>query len=373
MSMPDFPDLPTPIAALKPYVPGLPLETLARRLAVAPEHIAKLASNENPLGPSPRALRAMAEAAIDVSRYPDTDCAGLTADLARWHDVPEDWVVVAAGSESLLGHVVTATLGPGRKAVYPRYAFQAFVNAVQKVGASGVVVDEPDLVVDIDAMIQALAEQPHLVYVANPGNPTGTWLEPDALARWLAAVPPHVVVVLDEAYVEFLPPDARGDAMAWVRRYPNLVVTRTFSKAYGLAGLRVGYAITQTPLADVLRRVRSPFTVTTLAQVAAQAALDDAEFLARTLHNNAESGARLRTGLAQLGYRVLPSATNFVLAQVGDGAAWARAMEQQALIVRPVGNYGLPAWVRISIGTPAETERLLAAATRLATAASVTQ
>ncbi len=371
--LPDFPHLPTPIEALKPYVPGMPMSTLARRLKVAPERIAKLASNENPLGPSPRALRALAEAAIDLSRYPDTDCAELTADLAAWHDVPENWVVVAAGSESLLGYVATGLLCPGRRAIYPRHAFQAFVNAVQKVGATGIVVDEPQLTVDIDAMIRALGSEPHVIYVPNPGNPTGTWVEPQALERLLAAVPPQVVVLLDEAYFEFLPPGSQGDSISWVTQYPNLIVTRTFSKAYGLAGLRVGYAISQPPLADLLRRVRSPFTVTALAQVAAQAALTDQEFLAQTLANNAQSGARLRAGLEQLGYRVLPSATNFVLAHVGDGAGWARAMTQQALIVRPVGNYGLPEWVRISIGTPAETERLLVAAEGLTGRATPTR
>jgi len=359
--MQDAPVFPPHITALKPYVPGLPIEALARRLAIAPDRIAKLASNENPLGPSPRALLAMAAASIDFSRYPDTDCVPLVQALARRHDVPPEWIVVGAGSESLLGQVVSSVLCHGRKALYPRYAFQAFVNSVQKVGATGIVVEEPELRVDLAAMREGLGAQPALVYIANPGNPTGTWVEPDELSDFLAQVPSHVVVLLDEAYIEFLPAASQARAMAWVRQYPNLVVTRTFSKAYGLAGLRVGYAIAQPGLADMLRRVRPPFTVTTLAQAAAEAALEDQPFLEQTLANNREAGELLRAGLEDMGLRVLPSATNFLLAEVGDGQAWARVLQEHALIVRPVGNYGLPSWLRISIGTLGESRRLLEA------------
>lgn len=359
--MQDVPVFPPHIAALRAYVPGLPIEALARQLAIEPGRIAQLASNENPLGPSPRALRAMVEAAIDFSRYPDTDCVPLVGALAERHGVPAEWIVVGAGSESLLGLVASAMLCQGRKALYPRYAFQAFVNAVQKAGATGIAIDEPELRVELAGMREGLSRQPSLVYIANPGNPTGTWLEPGELAEFLTLVPPHVVVLLDEAYVEFLPDASQTDAMAWVRQYPNLVVTRTFSKAYGLAGLRVGYAIAQPGLADMLRRVRSPFTVTTLAQAAAEAALEDQPFLERTLANNREAGQLLRAGLEALGLRVLPSATNFLMAEVSDGQVWARRLQEQALIVRPVGNYGLPTWLRISIGTPDESRRLLRA------------
>jgi histidinol-phosphate aminotransferase len=210
-------------------------------------------------------------------------------------------------------------------------------------------------------MQRLLSEEPSIVYIANPGNPTGTHLDPSELEAFLAAVPAHIVVVLDEAYFEYMPEAGRGDAIGWVRRHSNLLVTRTFSKAYGLAGLRVGFGIAQKTLADMLRRTRPPFTVSAAAQVGATAALLDDEFLARTMAENRASLKELCSGLDQMELRYLPSSTNFVLAQVGDGAAWTRALERHALIVRPVVAYGLPDWLRLSIGTAAEVKRLVRA------------
>jgi len=358
--MPFAADFPPHIRALKPYVPGLPIEDLARRLDMSAERIAKLASNENPLGPSPLAVQALAQAAPELARYPDNDCTLLARALSAALAVPADWVVAGAGSESVLGMAAAALLAPGRKTVYAQYSFQAFVNAAQRVGAAPVVVPAPAYAVDLAALRAHITDDVALAYLANPGNPTGTRVQAGELEAFLADVPPHVVVVLDEAYREYLPQAVAGDAIAWVRRFPNLIVTRTFSKAYGLAGLRIGYGVAQPALADMLRRVRAPFSVTQAAQVAAAAALADHAFLARTVAVNDAGRAQLSAGFARLGLRYLPSSANFVLVQVGDGADMGRRLERHGLIVRPVGAYGLPGWLRVSVGTAEENARLLA-------------
>jgi histidinol-phosphate aminotransferase len=350
---------PSHIAALHPYVPGRPIQELARKFGVPGDRIVKLASNENPLGASPMAKKAIADLGADLSRYPDNDCTLLTETLAAVHEVPADWLVIGSGSESVLGVAAAAILTVGRRTLYPQYSFQAYVNAAQRVGAGHIVAPAPELTVDLTHLRRGLAEQPAQIYIANPGNPTGTWLEPDRLHDFIQSVPAHIVVILDEAYFEFLAPEQRGDSIGWVRKFPNLLVTRTFSKAYGLAGLRVGYGVAQPALAAMLRRVRAPFTVTEWAQIGAAAAVHDHAFLAATLQNNTRGSAALRTGLDHLRLRYLPSATNFVLAEVGDGKACAAALEQRGFIVRPVVNYGLPQWVRLSIGSPSEMQGLL--------------
>ncbi|NDZ11890.1 histidinol-phosphate transaminase [Variovorax sp. WS11] len=350
---------PQHIRALKPYVPGLPIEQVARRLKLPVTQIAKLASNENPLGASPLALRALAEQPIDPSRYPDADCTDLTHALAAHLDVPADWVVAAAGSESILGIVASMLLAPGRSAVYSQYSFQAFVNAVQRVGGSAQVVPSPGFTVDLEAVANAIGPDTSLVYIANPGNPTGAWLAPQALEAFLARVPSKVVVLLDEAYREYMPAERCGDSLAWLRRHPNLIVTRTFSKAYGLAGLRVGYGVAQPHLADVMRRLRAPFSVTQSAQLAGAAALADSEFLRRTAEANRQGLAQLGAALQRMGIEALPSSANFVLARVGDGADMAQRLQRRGLIVRPVANYGLPEWVRLSVGRNEENARLI--------------
>jgi histidinol-phosphate aminotransferase len=353
---------PPHIAALKPYVPAPPLSEMAARAGISEDRIVQLGSNENPLGASPKALAALSRASIDLSRYPDSDCAALCDAIARFHDVPRDWVVVGAGSEAVFGNLV-ATLLPGRSTVYSQYSFMAYAGAVHKLGASSIVVPSPEFIVDLDGLAGAIQPSTALVYIANPGNPTGTALDPEALKSFLGRVPPHVVVLLDEAYFEFMPTRLRGDSTAWVRQHPNLVVTRTFSKAYGLAGLRIGYGITQSGLADMMRRVRAPFfSITDAAQIAAIAALEDVEFIERTIAMNDEGRVMLTSGLSAMGYRCIESHTNFVLANVrdaGGGAEFARRLERHGVLVRAVASYGLPDWVRIGIGVRSENERLL--------------
>lgn len=355
------PDVPKHIAALKAYIPGLPIGDLARRLSMPEGEIAKLASNENPLGASPKAAQAILDAGADLSLYPDNDCTELVAALAAALDVPGDWLLVGAGSESILGIAAAMLLGPGRSAVYSEYSFQAFVNAVQKAGARGIVVGSPDFHVDLDRLLGAIDTDTKLIYIANPGNPTGTRLPPEAVEAFLRQVPPNVIVLLDEAYREYLSEQEAGDSVGWVKNYPNLLVTRTFSKAYGLAGLRIGYAYAQPGLLAMLKRMRAPFSVTQIAQVAAIAALQDREFLSRTAKANAEGREQLAAGFGLLGLKYVPSNANFLLVEVGDGADMARRLETHGLIVRPVGAYGLPEWLRISVGSRHNNQRLLAA------------
>lgn len=353
--------LPAHIATLKAYVPGLPISDLARRTGIPEGRIAKLASNENPLGPSPRALQALANSMLDVSLYPDNDCTTLVGKLSAIHDVAPDWIVVGSGSESVIANVVATVLEVGRKTAFSQYSFQAYVNAAQRVGAVPIIVPSPDFVVDLEGLAHAVTQGPSLVYIANPGNPTGTCVPPQKLEAFLRAVPKDIVVLLDEAYYEFMPAHMRIDAIALVKQLPNLIVTRTFSKAYGLAGLRIGYGIAQPALASMLRRTRAPFTVTETAQLAAAAAISDEEFLAKTIAHNETVRNVLVQGLQALGIPLIESHTNFVLAEVEDGAGMARRLEQHGLIVRPVGSYGLPSWLRISVGTMAQTEQLLQA------------
>lgn len=356
------PFFPPHIHGLRPHLPVRPLPELAQELGLAPERIAQLHNNENPLGASPLALQALAQARIDPSRYPDTDCVALSQALADHHGVPLEWIAVASGSETVIGYAVTAVLGGGgRRAAFSRYSFQSFAASMQRVGAQAMPVPSPDFKVDLQGLREALANDPHMVYIVNPGNPTGTCVDPDELHAFLRSVPPHVVVLLDEAYVEFLPRAQRRDSIAWVREFPNLLLTRTFSKAHGLAGLRVGYAIAQPALADVLRRIRAPFSVSEAAQIGALAALQDTAFLERTVAHNLAQRQALAAGLGALGINTLESHTNFVLAQVGSGAQWAQRLQPHGLLLRPVDGYGLSEWLRIGIGTEAQTQRLLAA------------
>lgn len=350
---------PAHIQSLRPYVPGTPIEELARRHGLPVSSIVKLASNENPLGASRKALRAIAAAKSDVSLYPDNDCFVLSEALSRFHGLPPERFVIGCGSEGVLGMAASAFLCEGRETVFPKYSFQAFGNAVQRVGAISTVVDlKPGFQVDLDAMLAAISPRTSLVYLANPGNPTGTRLDNAQIEAFLARLPSHVVLLLDEAYREYAL-EAQTDPVQWTDRCSNLLVTRTFSKAYGLAGLRVGYGVTTAALAKELQRVRPPFSVSELAQAGAAAALDDREFLAETARVNRAGLEQLQAGFAALGLEYVPSSGNFVLVKVGDGKNVADALGSRGLIVRPVANYGLPEWLRVSVGLAEHNQRLL--------------
>ncbi len=346
------------VRAIAPYQAGKPIAEVAREFGLDEATIVKLASNENPFGVPESSKRAMAEAAAELGRYPDANGFELKAALSRRYDVPADWITLGNGSNDILEIAAHAFVQKGESVVYSQYSFAVYALATQGVGGRGIVVPARDYGHDLDAMLAAIEADTKLVYIANPNNPTGTFIPAAVIEAFLAKVPAHVVVVLDEAYNEYLKPEDQFESAQWARKYPNLIVSRTFSKAYGLAGLRVGFAIAQPAVTDLMNRIRQPFNVNSLAQAAAIAALNDKEFLARGAQNNFEGYAQLTRAFDELGLEYVPSHGNFVLVRVGpDDGAGARvnlALLKQGVIVRPVGAYGLPQWLRISIGLPEE-------------------
>ena len=366
---------PSYVRAIAPYIAGKPISEVAREFGLDEARIVKLASNENPLGMSESARRAIlqiaAQPAGELGRYPDSNAFELKAALAARYDVPPEWITLGNGSNDILEMAAHAFVERGQSIVYSQYSFAVYALATQGLGARHVVTPAVRYGHDLDAMLAAIDEDTRLVFIANPNNPTGTFIEGAKLEAFIAKVPVHVVVVLDEAYTEYLAAQKRYDSIAWVRRYPNLLVSRTFSKAYGLAGLRVGFAIAQPQLTDLLNRLRQPFNVNTLAQAAAVAALGDTAFLERSAALNAEGYRTLTAAFERLGLEYVPSDGNFVLVRVAKDAADDGAGErvnlallEQAVIVRPVGNYGLPQWLRVTIGLPEENAAFVAALER---------
>jgi histidinol-phosphate aminotransferase len=354
------------VEAIAPYIAGRPIADVAREFGLDPARIIKLASNENPLGMPDSARAAMIAACDDAGRYPDGNGFDLKAALAARFNVGQDWITLGNGSNDILVLAAQAFLTPGKSSVFAQYSFVVYALATQAIGARAIVVPAtPGLGHDLDAMQKAIAADTQLVFLANPNNPTGTYIEPARIEAFLAAVPAHVVVVLDEAYNEYLAPELRFDSVQWVRRYPNLIISRTFSKAFGLAGLRVGYAIAQARATDILNRIRQPFNVNVMAQAAAVAALNDSAFLAKSYEVNRAGYQQLCAAFESLGLTYIPSCGNFVLVKVGDddgaGARVNLALLKRGLIVRPVANYGLPRWLRITIGLPEENAALIAA------------
>jgi len=363
------------VRELSPYVPGKPPETLERELGVSGS--IKLASNENPLGPGPLARAALATAMGGVGLYPDGSGHLLRAAIARKHGLDLAQVTLGNGSNDILVLLAEAFLTPGLEAVYSRYAFTVYPNAVQASGARARVAaaNPPDHAMplghDPAAILAPIGPRTRMIFLANPNNPTGTWLAARELDELLRMVPPEVIVVLDEAYHEYSAELGVPDGLQWLARHPNLVITRTFSKAYGLAGLRVGYALSHPDIADLLNRVRQPFNVSVPALAAAAAALDDREHLEATIALNRAGMAQLRSGLSGFGFRVPASAGNFVFVDLGRPATAVNdALLRQGVIVRPVANYDLPNHLRITIGTVAQNERLLKAMSVALAAAS---
>ena len=346
------------VRAIAPYQAGKPIAEVAREFGLDEASIVKLASNENPFGVPESSKAAMAKAAAELGRYPDANGFELKAALAERYDVPADWITLGNGSNDILEIAAHAFVQKGEAVVFSQYSFAVYALATQGVGARAIVVPAVKYGHDLDAMAAAIDADTRLVFVANPNNPTGTFIGAEAIEAFLNKVPANVIVVLDEAYNEYLAPENQFESASWVRKYPNLVVSRTFSKAYGLAGLRVGFAIAQPAVTDLMNRIRQPFNVNSLAQAAAIAALNDKEFLAKGAENNAAGYKQLTAAFDELGLEYVPSFGNFVLVRVGDdeqaGARVNLALLKQGVIVRPVGAYGLPQWLRISIGLPQE-------------------
>ena len=354
------------VQGLHPYQPGKPISELEREYGVS--DVVKLASNENPFGVSPAAIAAMQAELADLWLYPDGGGYSLRGKLAELHGCAPECVTLGNGSNDVLALLAECFLEPGREAIFSQYCFAVYPIATQAAGAQACVVPAngldhaQPLGHDLEAMAAAINERTALVFVANPNNPTGTWLEEAELRRFLDKVPAHVIVVIDEAYHEYALDRGAPDVSGWLAQYPNLVVSRTFSKAYGLAGVRVGYSVSSPAIAAVLNRLRQPFNVNSLALAGAEAALADQAFIRRSVQGNAEGMQQLKTGLDQLGLGYVDSACNFLLVNLERAADPVNErLMQRGVIVRPVANYGLPEWLRVTIGTSDQNERLLAA------------
>jgi len=356
------------VRALRPYEPGKPMEELERELGIS--DIVKLASNENPLGPGKCALDVMRDVLSDVGRYPDGNGFSLKNALSGIHGVDSSRITLGNGSNDILELIARAFVTPANEVIFSAHAFAVYPIVTQAVGARSVVVPVTTdtsgnaYAHDLQAMLDAVNPETRVVFIANPNNPTGTWIDSVSLRSFIEQMPPHVLVVIDEAYYEYardiLDEADYPETMGWVEDFPNLVITRTFSKAHGLAGLRIGYSVSSDAVADLLNRVRQPFNVNSLALVAAQASLEDKAHMARSLEMNREGMAYLLTGLQQMGVNCISSSANFVCVDTGQPAATLYDdLLRQGVIVRPVANYELPNHLRVTIGLPDENKRFL--------------
>ncbi len=350
---------PRHIKSIAPYQPGKPISELAREMGLDETGIVKLASNENPLGVSPKAQDAIRAVLHDLARYPDGNGFELKQALQRRYGVSTDAIVLGNGSNDVLDLATRAFLTSADEAIYSQHAFAVYPLAVQAIGARGIEIPAHEYGHDLDAFMRAVNRKTRIVFIANPNNPTGTMIPAPSLEAFIAAVPRDVLVVLDEAYNEYLPHEVRTDTIPWLRRYPNLVITRTMSKVYGLAGLRVGYSFASPPVADLINRVRAPFNVNSVALAAAAAALEDTEFVQKSYELNRAGMKQITEGLAGLELGFIPSYGNFVSFRVGNASAVFQRLLKAGVIVRSIAGYGMPHHLRVSIGLESENARFL--------------
>ena len=351
---------PAYIRAIAPYQPGKPISELERELGIT--GIVKLASNENPLGASAKAVAAARAALDEIGIYPDGNGFALKDALVQRYGVAHNQIVLGNGSNDLLELSARAFLTVGDKAVYADHAFAVYALATHAVGAAGVSVAAKDFGHDLEAMRgAATAQGAKIIFIANPNNPTGTFLPGDALYQFLRGLPANILVLLDEAYNEYLPVECRYDSVSWLREFPNLIISRTFSKAYGLASLRVGYALGNPQVVDMINRVRQPFNVNSVAQAAAVAALQDTDFVQQAFALNQRGMVQITYGLSKLGLEYIPSFGNFVSFKIADAMRVYRRLLELGVIVRPIANYDMPEYLRVSIGLETQNEKFLSA------------
>ncbi len=344
------------VTKLQPYLPGKPIEELERELGIS--NIIKLASNENPLGSSAKVLAAIADATKEISRYPDGNGFILKTSLAEKHQLDIDQITLGNGSNDVLELIARAFVTPVDEVLFSQYAFAVYPLVTQAIGAKAVIAPAREYGHDLSAMSTLISDKTKLIFIANPNNPTGTYLEADQLEAFISQVAETTLVVVDEAYVEYS--EQQLDSIDYLAKYANLIITRTFSKAYGLAGLRVGYALSHPEVADLLNRIRQPFNVNSLALVAATAALQDNDYIEKTRQLNDAGMQQLIAGLGVLNLNYIPSKGNFITVDVQKNGDQVFAdLLQQGVIVRPVTNYGLPKHLRVSIGLKAENQRFL--------------
>ena len=361
MNLCDF--APEYIRAIQPYQPGKPISELAREMGLDEACVIKLASNENPLGTSPLALDAMINALHDVSLYPDGSGYELKAALSKRYGIDPEQIILGNGSNDVLDLAARVFLKPGAAAVYSQHAFAVYPLVVQMIGANGISVPARDYGHDLHAMLDAITPETRIVFIASPNNPTGTLSSEDELYCFMERVSRDVLVVIDEAYYEYLPEANKPDSNKWLKQFPNLLITRTFSKVYGLAGVRVGFGLTHPDVANLMNRVRQPFNVNSIGLVGALAALQDAEFVQRSYALNRAGRLQLADGFRKLGIEYIPSYGNFISFRVkGDATNTPQVYQsllQQGVIVRPLGIYEMPHHLRVTIGLESQNKRFL--------------
>ncbi|MCU7846286.1 MAG: histidinol-phosphate transaminase [Candidatus Thiodiazotropha sp. (ex Monitilora ramsayi)] len=346
------------ISELKPYTPGKPISELERELGIT--HSIKLASNENPLGASPMVVEAIQAALPDLARYPDGGGFELRQALAQKHGITAERITLGNGSNDVLDMVARVFLTPDTESLFSQYAFAVYPISSQAMGADLVVAPARHYGHDLTAMRERVTPKTRVVWIANPNNPTGTWVDKEALYAFIRDLPAEVIVVVDEAYTEYVDQPDYPDASQWLDEFPNLIVTRTFSKAYGLASLRVGYSLSHPDVAELLNRVRQPFNVNSLALVGALAALQDPVFIERSVETNRVGMAQLVAGVEQLGLGYIPSVGNFLTVDFNrEAGPIDQALLRLGCITRPLANYGMPNHLRLTVGLHAENERLL--------------
>lgn len=353
--------IPEHVKRMSSYVRGKTITELALDLGIARSDIIKLSSNENPLGVSPRARAAMCDVLDEAFRYPDGNGTALKHALALKTGLMPDQFVLGNGSNELLDILARTFLAHDGSGVCSECAYAIYALAIQAVGARCIEVPMRFYSHDLAAMADAVADDTRIIYIANPNNPTGTFVPGGLIESFLSRVSRDIVVVLDEAYTDYLQPELRYDSFSWIRQFPNLVVVRTFSKIYGLGGVRVGYAAADPAVVELVNRMREPFNVSSLGLAAAEAALGDKDFLERSYQVNREGMAQLRIAFERMNLEYIPSAGNFMAVRVGDAAKVHQALLQQGVIVRTLVNYGMPNWLRVTVGLEAENARFLAA------------
>ena len=352
---------PSYISAIAPYQGGRPISEIARQFGIDEADIIKLASNENPLGISPKAQMAIDDALLDIARYPDGNSFALREAVSQKFNVEPMQIVFGNGSNDILELSARAFLQVGDEVIYSQHAFAVYSLVTQAVGATGVVVPAKEFSHDLDGFLKAITPKTRLIFIANPNNPTGTLIDKVSLKAFLKQVPSSVLVVLDEAYDEYLSEGNKSEAIVWLAEFDNLIISRTFSKAYGLAGLRVGFGLMHADIADILNRVRQPFNVNSLAQAAAVASLADDDFVAKSYAANQAGMLQLTQGLDNLGLQYIKSYANFISFAIKNAATVNQQLLQHGIIVRPIANYEMPEYLRVSIGLFSENQRFLEA------------
>ncbi|WP_319379631.1 histidinol-phosphate transaminase [Thiomicrorhabdus sp.] len=356
------------VLTVQPYVPGKPIDELKREMRIS--YVTKLASNENPLGSSLKISTGLINLSSEISRYPDSSSYALREKLAQFLKKPMDWITIGNGSNELLELVARVFAGRGDEVLYSQYGFAVYPISAQLVGATGIEVPASEFGHDLDAILDAITAKTKLIYLANPNNPTGTYFDKESWEGFISKVPKNVIVVLDEAYFEYAqdlcPPGSYADGLEYVEDFPNLLVSRTFSKIYGLASLRIGYLVGTPQVLEYINRLKQPFSVNSYAQAAAMISLTDPQFLKKSLLTNSQGMRQITDFLNGKSIDFIPSVANFITIKLGEEAGeMNQKLLQDGVIVRPLAGYGMQEYLRVTIGTNVENRHFIGALNKL--------